>query len=158
MAEVKRKRMTKQDKEDWDVLYQYVRCNVLGYDQNQSLSSTMVLRLKGLLYNKFMENLSQEDTANYSYRTVLNTFKFCMPDIQKGLRSNTFKDESHRFNYVLKIVEGKINDVYMRERNAAKVKEEIKTFDTTLFEHKGAEYKSQTKINDAFANMWNTEV
>lgn len=100
MARTTRKHMSKQEKADWDELYEYVRTEVMGYDQNQSLSSEMVLRLKGLLSNKFMENNHIQDIASYSYKTVLNTFKYCSLDIQRGLSSNSFRDERHRFNYV----------------------------------------------------------
>ena len=44
MARTTRKHMSKQEKADWDELYEYVRTEVMGYDQNQSLSSEMVLR------------------------------------------------------------------------------------------------------------------
>ena len=97
----------------------------MGYDENQSLSRTMVLRLKGLLSNKFIANNNIEDTANYSYETVLNTLKFCMPDIQRGLRSNSFTDENHKFNYAIKIVESNLNTVYVRMKNAEKAREEV---------------------------------
>ena len=70
------KHMSEQEKLDWDELYQYVRTNIMGYDQNQALSNSMALRLKGLLTNKFMENNNVENTANYSYNVILNTFKF----------------------------------------------------------------------------------
>ena len=50
-----KKKMTEKEKQDWESLYYHVK-NVMGYDENQSLSSTMVLRLKGLLTNKFIEN------------------------------------------------------------------------------------------------------
>ena len=116
----KKKRMTLQEQEAWDELYQYVRKNVMGYDENQSLSTTMALRLKGLLTNKFIENYSIEDTANYSYEVILNTFKYCMPEINNRLRNNNFKDEMHKFNYALKIVEPKINDVYIKMKNNKK--------------------------------------
>ena len=117
MARTK-KRMSQQEIEDWEKLYDYVRYNVLGYDDNQSLSRTMVLRLKGLLNNKFMANNNIDDTANYSYEVVLNTFKFCTMDIQKALRTVTFENEDHRFNYILKIVEPNLNTVYMRMKNS----------------------------------------
>ena len=71
-----RKKMTEEEKMVWDELYTYVRKNIMGYDDNQALSSTMVLRLKGLLTNKFMENNNIQSTANYSYDTILNTFKY----------------------------------------------------------------------------------
>ena len=58
MAKATKKHMTQQDNIEWDALYQYVRHNVLGYDDNQSLSRSMVLRLKGLLNNKFKLYLS----------------------------------------------------------------------------------------------------
>ena len=62
-----RKKMTEKEKQDWESLYMYVKSNIMGYDENQALSSTMVLRLKGLLTNKFMENKNIEASANYSY-------------------------------------------------------------------------------------------
>ena len=117
--------MSEKEKQDWEALYFYVK-NLLDYDENQSLSSTMVLRLKGLLTNKFIENNNIQSTANYSYETVLNAFKYSSLDIQRALRTNSFKDEQHKFNYVLKIVEKNINTVYMKMRNTEKAKEEAK--------------------------------
>ena len=58
MARTTRKHMSKQEKADWDELYEYVRTEVMGYDQNQSLSSEMVLRLKGLLSNKLWRTIT----------------------------------------------------------------------------------------------------
>lgn len=145
MAKIAKKLMSYEDKILWNELYEYVRSNIMGYDKNQSLSTAMVLRLKGLLYNKFMENLKIEDTANYSYQVVLNTFKFCTPDIQRGLRSNSFRDENHKFNYVIKIVESNLNTVYMRMKNAGKAKEKTKTMEMNAVTHSGAEYQAKTK-------------
>jgi hypothetical protein len=148
-----RKKMSKEELQNWDALYQYVK-NLLGYDENQALSSTMVLRLKGLLTNKFIENGNIADTANYSYETILNTFKFCSPDIYKALRTNNFKDESHKFNYVLKIVEKNINTVYMRMKNIEKAKEEAKNTTIDVSTHVGAEFKPKEKKKDKFSDLW----
>ena len=49
-------KMTENEKKAWDDLYEYVKYNILKYDDNQALSSYMVLRLKGLLSGKFIEN------------------------------------------------------------------------------------------------------
>lgn len=146
--------MTEQEKQDWESLYMYVKKNIMGYDENQALSNSMVLRLKGLLTNKFMENNNIESTANYSYQTVLNTFKFCSPTIQKALRTNRFSDEMHRFNYCLKIVEKSINDVYIRMKNAEKAKEEAKNTIIEAPVHTGAEFKPREKKKDKFENLW----
>lgn len=153
----KKNRMTIQEQEAWDALYQYVRKNVMGYDEKQSLSKTMALRLKGLLTNKFIENYSIEDTANYSYEVILNTFKYCYSDIQKGLKNNNFKDEMHRFNYVIKIVEPKINDVYMRMKNNKKAEEKVETFDMSHTENYTAVFKpkeSTVSKTNKFDDLW----
>lgn len=150
------KKMTEKEKKDWESLYMYVKTNIMGYDENQALSSTMVLRLKGLLTNKFMENNNIKSTANYSYETILNTFKFCSNNIQKALRTNSFKDESHKFNYVLKIVEKNINDVYMRMKSVERAKEEAKTTTLNAVNHVGAEYQRKTKetTNKLLDDLW----
>ena len=151
-----KKKMTEKEKRDWENLYYYVKSNILGYDENQALSSTMVLRLKGLLTNKFIENGNIKDGANYSYEVILNTFKYCSPQIQKALRTNSWTSESHKFNYVLKIVEGNINTVYMKMKNVAKAKEEAAntTIDTTNYT--GAEYQRKTKEtnNKLLNDLW----
>lgn len=149
-----RKKMTKEEKIAWDALYTYVRKNVMGYDENQALSSTMVLRLKGLLTNKFMENKNIEATANYSYETILNAFKYSSPDIQRVLRTNNWVDEMHKFNYVLKIVEKNINTVYMRMKNAEKAKEEARKVVVDMPNHTGAQFKPKDKKQDRFSNLW----
>ena len=149
-----RKRMTEEEKIAWDKLYTYVRKNIMNYDENQALPSTMVLRLKGLLTNKFMENNNIQSTANYSYETILNTFKYSSLDIQKALRTNNFKDESHKFNYILKIVEKNINTVYVRMKNAEKAKEEAKNTIIEIPTHTGAEFKPREKKKDKFTDLW----
>ena len=145
--------MTEKGKQDWESLYMYVK-NVMGYDENQALSSTMVLRLKGLLTNKFIENNNIQSTANYSYEAILNTFKYSSLDIQRALRTNNFKDEQHKFNYILKIVEKNINTVYMKMRNSEKAKEEAKNTTIEVPTHTGAEFKPREKKKDKFADLW----
>lgn len=149
-----RKKMTEEEKVAWDALYTYVRKNIMGYDDNQALSSTMVLRLKGLLTNKFIENNNIQSTANYSYETILNAFKYSYLDIQKALRTNRWTDEMHKFNYILKIAEKNINTVYVKMRNAEKAKEEAKNTTIEAPTHTGAEFKPREKKKDKFTDLW----
>lgn len=149
-----KKKMTEKEKQDWDLLYTYVKNNIMGYDENQALSSTMVLRLKGLLTNKFIENNNIESTANYSYEVILNTFKFCKMDIDKALRTNNWSNETHKFNYILKIVEHHINTVYVKMRDAQKAKEEAKNTTIEIPVHTGANFKPREKKVDKFSNLW----
>ena len=150
-----KKKMTEKEKQDWEALYVYVK-NLLGYDENQALSSTMVLRLKGLLTNKFIENGNIASTANYSYEVILNTFKFCSPQINKALKTNSWSNEMHRFNYVLKIVESNINNVYLRMKNVQKTKEEAENTTIDTANHTGADYQRKTKeVNNKLLNdLW----
>lgn len=150
-----RKKMTKEELQSWENLYYYVKDNLMGYDSNQALSSTMVLRLKGLLTNKFMENKKTKDTANYSYETILNTFKFCSPELQRALRNNNFRDEQHKFNYILKIVEQNINNVYLRMKRAEKAKEELESVDTSqTTNYVNTFKKKERKINKRLNELW----
>ena len=145
--------MSEKEKQDWEALYFYVK-KLLGYDENQALSSTMVLRLKGLLTNKFIENKNVTSTANYSYETILNTFKFCSPQIKNALRTNNWSNEMHKFNYILKIVESNINTVYMRMKNVEKAKEEAKNTTVEVPTHTGAEFKPKENKKEKFTDLW----
>lgn len=147
--------MTEQDKKDWDALYQYVKKNIMNYDETQSLSKDMVLRLKGLLNNKYMANNSVENTANYSYEVILNTFKFCSKDIQKALSVTTFKDERHKVNYIMKIIEKNINTVYIRMRESKAVKEKTENMTIDTANHVGATYQRKTtNYKEKFEKYW----
>ena len=148
-----KKKMTEKEKQDWENLYYYVK-NLLGYDENQALSSTMVLRLKGLLTNKFIENNAIESTANYSYEVILNTFKFCKLDIDKALRTCNFQNEQHKFLYITKIVENNINNVYVKMKNSQKAKEEAKNTTVEAPVHTSAEFKPREKKANKFSDLW----
>lgn len=149
-----RKKMTEQEKLDWDSLYQYVK-GIMNYDSDQALSNYMVLRLKGLSTNKFIENNNIKNTANYSFNTILNTFKFCSIDIQNALTTMEFKDETHKFNVILKIVEKKINDVHMRMKAAKKTKEDAKSIDMSHTVDYVNTFKSkEKKINSRLNELW----
>lgn len=150
------RRMSKKEQEEFDKLYEYVLVNILGYKLGeQSLSTNMVLRLKGMRYNKFMENRHIKDTADYSFELILNTFKYCSLDIQKALRTVNFKDENHKFNYVMRIVEDNLNEVYMRTKNAQKAEEKTKSVDMSAITYEGAEYQSnRKKVSDRLKDLW----
>lgn len=149
------RKMSKQEKEDFDKLYEYVRTNVMGYDSNITLSKNMVLRLKGMRYNKFMENRNIKDNADYSFDIILNTFKYCCLDIQRALRTVDFTSENHKFNYIMRIVEDNLNDIYIRTKNAEKAEEKTRSIDMDVMTYEGAEYKSdRKKVSDRLKDLW----
>lgn len=148
--------MSQQEKQEFDDLYEYVKKNILCYDSEQILPKNMVLRLRGLRNGKFIDNNSIPDLGMYSYKLILLTFKSCTLDIQKGYRSNSFKDEMHKFNYALKIVENNINDIYSRLQNTKKSEEKLETMDLSHLAHTGAEYKRKTEETSDWIpeDMW----
>lgn len=150
-----RKKMTKQELQDWESLYYYVKKNVMNYDENQALPSSVVLRLKGLSTNKYMENNNIKSTANYSYKTILNTFRYCSPEIQKALRTCNWASENHKLNYILKIVEPKINDVYMKEKRIEKTEKETEAIDISqVSEYVNTFKKKEKKKNNRLDELW----
>jgi len=144
-------KMTEQEKREWTELYEYVK-KILGRTAEQNLSRQEVLRLKGICSGKFMENKKINGNAKFSYRTVLNTFKFCSLDIQRGLRSGGFKNEGHKFNYVVKIVENNINEVYEREQKKMKAEKKMNILNVSSVE-RVENYKKQTEeMSNTFKN------
>lgn len=150
------RKMTEQENKEWDELYEYVRTMVMGYDGKQYLEPYIVLRLKGIVDGKIFANNNHKNKAHYSYTVVLNTFKYCMPDIQRAVNRITFKDTCGKFNYIMRIVENNINTVYMRMKNAEKVKEETDRISASRTVHKRVEYKPKktVKQSDMFADLW----
>lgn len=125
-----RKKMSKEESQNWEELYCYIK-KLMNYDENQCLSKNMVLRLKGLSTGKFMANKNIKDNANYSYKIILLTFKYCNPSIQRALDTVSFENENHKFNYIMRIVENNINTVYIRMKNAEKAKAEAQESDVS---------------------------
>ena len=127
--------MTEQEKIDWDNLYQYVR-KLLGYDETMALPKFMVVRLKGLTEGKFIANNRTKPMAQYSFNTVYLTFVYCKNEIKRVLQTKSFKNEQHKFNYIMAIVENNINDVVIKLRNAKKVEKKIKKTEIIDYEIK----------------------
>ena len=132
MAETKpkRKRMTKEEKEQWDELYSYVK-GLMGYDDKTSLSRTEVLKLKGLTRGQFIANNNQQELAEYSFYEILVTFKVCKFDIIRGFRSNSFKTNGHKFNYMIKIVEGNLSTVRERLKQRQQAEQKMESVEVT---------------------------
>lgn len=150
------KRMSSEDIDDWNELYEYVRTNIMRYDKGQSLDNRMVARLKGLMYGKFMVNYKTADNADYSYKTILNTFKFCSKDINKALAYKSFDDEWQKFIYIAKIVENNINTVYVKTQNIEKSKEKTQNITMDALSYTGATYQNKTKEskNKLLDDLW----
>ena len=114
------------------------------YDDSQSIPSSLVLRLRGLTNGKYIDNNKIENKANYSFQIILYTFQICKPSIMKVLQTKVFDDEKSKFNYICKIVENNINDVYMGVQKVNKSEENIEMLDTGILSHNGGKYQKKT--------------
>ena len=141
-AKVKRKKMSEQEKKDWDELYSYVK-ELMGYDDKTSLSRTEVLKLKGLTRGQFIANNNQQELAEYSFYEILVTFKVCKFDIIRGFRSNSFKSNGHKFNYMIKIVEGNLSTVRERLKSRKQAEQKIESVEVT--EESAIKYVNKNK-------------
>jgi len=149
--------MSKKEKEQWDNLYQYVKKEIMLYDDSQALSRNIVLGLKGLTQGKEVANNNIQSTANYSFELILLTFKFCKSQIFKSISGKNFKSDVQKFIYIKRIVENNINDVYNRLNNVKKSEEKVETVDISNIYHDGASYKTtQTNVknDDKYKDMW----
>lgn len=153
---IPKNKMTQEDINNWDKLYKYVKYDILGYDDNQNIPQNQVLRLKGLLKGKYIENNNKEDKANYSFEIILLTFKYSMPEIRKALHTVNFIDENHKFNYILRIVEKNINTVYLKMKKLERSKEEVKKQDhsDTINYENTFKAKDNKKSTGKFDDLW----
>lgn len=149
-------KMTETEKEQWNNLYQYVKKEILMYDNTQSIPSNLILRLKGLSKGKYMENRLQKDKANYSYEIILYAFQISKPAIMSAIKDKTFDTEMQKFNYICKIVENNINDVYIRLNNVKASVRKTQNIDTKIFENKGGKYSKKTVdvTNPKLKDLW----
>jgi len=141
--------LTKEEKKEWEDLYEYVKIEVLGYN-DKILPRNFILRLKGLASGKFMANKKIKANASYSYKEILLTFKLSNAKIQDYLSRNngSFSDESHKFNGIMVIVESEINntvDIINRKKQAV---EKVDVLDSSHHTKETAEYKVKGKVTN----------
>lgn len=136
--------MSKEEREDWIELYEYVKKNIMQYDFSQKLSKKMILRLRGLQKGKFLDNKNIKDESNYSFKIILLTYKYCYYDINNILKTKVFDSEEHKFNYIASIVENKLNDVYVRMNNQRRKEDELKKANLEDVTNNSASYTRKT--------------
>ena len=147
----------KEENRQWNALYEYVKKEILEYTDDMQLPRFMILRLRGLRNGKFMANKNSKPMASYDYNTILLTFKACKYDILRYTKQGIFKDEQHRFNYIMVIIENNINDIVMRLKNVKRQEKKIDIIDIeTIQRDEIAEYtrKGKETTNKRLDNLW----
>ena len=142
---------------EWLELCGYVKKEILQYDDNMKLSKQTILKLQGLKKGQHIANKNANIESNYDDYTILCAFKVCKRKIVDYLTRNEakIKDENHKINLIIKMVEPEINDVYIRLQQTKKKEEKFKTTNYDNQFHKGAEYVKKTKdVNNKLRNLF----
>ncbi len=146
-------RLTEEEIADRKKLFDYA-FNLLGYKSGQKIGRTMALRIERL---RTGQSTGGKDTKPYDYKMIYYTFVLKAPQIRQSLATVTFKDEQHKLNYIMVIVENNINDVYTSIQQKKLADEEIKNktiivnVDAPNRYQKKREPKSAELFDD---NMW----
>lgn len=143
---------------DWIELCEYIKKEILNYDEDMKFPRDLALRIRGLQYGQYVANNNIDKAAKYDVYTLLCTFKLCRSRIVNYLETNEskIKDEKHKINIIMKIVEQEVNDVHIRLKQAKQSQQKIEraSFDTQ--QNTSAQYTKKTKdknnkkLNDLF--------
>ena len=143
-AKVKRKKMSKEEKEQWEELCVYVKKEILKYGDDTKFPRFLALRLKGLANGQYIVNNNQKLQGKYTFYEIKITFMYCKQDILYGFSKNVFEDEKHKISYMMKIVESSLNTIRERLRSKQRQEERIASIEINTGEEI-AEYKKKSK-------------
>lgn len=149
-------RMSKQEKLEWDELYEYIKYSILDYPKEKNLPKNLVLRLKGLRNGKFMANNNIKNQGDYSFNIIILAFKINKLHIIKALSDKSkFKNESHMINYIMTIVENNINDVFDLIKNKENVEKMVDKVEINDNSDKGVYIiKTKENKNKRLKDLW----
>ena len=141
---VKRKKMSEEEKKDWEELCVYVKKEILKYGDDTKFPRFLALRLKGLANGQYIVNNNQKLQGKYTFYEIKITFMYCKQDILYGFGKNVFEDEKHKISYMMKIVESSLNTIRERLRSKQRQEERIASIEVNTGEEI-AEYKKKSK-------------
>jgi hypothetical protein len=101
----------------WCELYEFVKIEILKYDNSQTLPKYLVERLKDLRNGTIFvmgKGRVPKNKQGYCYEVIHETFKKCYRDIQFWFDNKTFQNERQKINYMMAIIDSNINDVYAK--------------------------------------------
>ena len=136
-----------KDNKDWIELCEYVKREILEYDDNMKFPQYLALKLQGIKKGQHIANNNIKAQANYDDKTLLCTFKLCKQKIVTYLHQNEkkIKNEQHKINLIIKMIEPEINDVYLRLQNVKKTEERVESKDFNNQSNENAGYVKKTK-------------
>lgn len=138
-------------------LCDYVKTEIMGYDENQALTKNMILRLRGMKTGQYMANKSSTVNANYPFKIILLTFQYLKQhELLNIVKTKNFNSEQHKFNYIMKIAENNINLIYNKAKQLQEQRrksENIKVNELPNYENKYKKHEVET-INKDMEQFW----
>lgn len=149
----------KNNNSEWLELCHWVEKELFNYDNTQKLKKDACLSLMGLRNGKAVANNHTKDYGNYPYKVILMAFKVNKNTILNAIKGKDFHgSESTKMRYICAIMRDKIDDVYIRYKNAQKSEEKIETINTDTFEYIGAKYHNSKECDkhkqEKFEGLW----
>lgn len=138
---LKQKALQKNDKMLWDMLFDYVKYEILHYTQEQKLPKYMITRLQemrnGFIMNRETRKVEKK-SEGYSMEVLLETFKGENDNIQYFIRTKHFDNERQMINYIMAIIDGNVNNYYKKWVRDREVEKQLKAIaentDTVAFD------------------------
>lgn len=116
-------RLSEKEKQERLELTDYV-VKLLGYENNMKPPKQLFMRIEGLRCGEFIPT-GHKTGVHYPYPIIRYTFMAMAGAINSALKSVEFKNESHKINYVLVIIEKNINDIYNAVKRNREAKEKL---------------------------------
>ena len=136
--------MSKEEKEQWNELSEYVKKEILRYGDDTKFPRFLALRLKGLANGQYIVNNNQKLQGKYTFYEIKITFMYCKQDILYGFSKNVFEDENHKISYMMKIVELQLNTIRERLRSKQRQEERIEQIEVNT-EESNIKYVNKNK-------------
>lgn len=146
-----------KNNKDWLELCEYVKKEILEYDDNMKFPQYLALKLQGMKKGQHIANNNIKVQANYDDKTLLYTFKLCKQKIVTYLHQNEkkIKNEQHKINLIIKMIEPEINDVYLRLQEIKRVKSRVENTSFKNQQNVSADYTKKTKdVNDKMKKLF----
>lgn len=133
--------------DDWAEVYEYFKHQILNLDEGKNLSPHAVNRLQGLRVGQYMRSATNTRALKrgYPYKVILNTLKYSKRNIDYAVKHKDFKNDKHKIDYIMVIVQNNINFIqkrmdsleHQREKAEKLKKEEVTTNRGATYKRKG---------------------
>lgn len=135
-----------------DEVCQYIKTEILGIKKEFNVPKLLVERLMGLRSGQYVPKKNSkvhgDNVKGYPYDVILKTVKYKKLELVISLKDQSkFKDDQHRINHVIVIIQNYINDVYWKLKQKEESDKRLESLDIKINENT-QEFKKNTNIKD----------